>query len=362
MEKRNKKSKPNRKPILMYIPYSQSVALILAGTMGVILTGVMMLGSFYTKENIFNYWPKILLNLGLNIVLFYLLFCYSFFISKKEWTTGKKYLWGIIGIIFITVIYMRVAMGVREWLDFDNSVVKWESVHLAKEALTSITVILISILLATITNRQKAIIEKEELVIENLQIRYDTLKNKLDPHFLFNSLNTLSGIVEENKLAQEYIEQLGDTYRYIINDRKLVQLKDELKFTEAYVFLMQIRYSNNLYFDWNIDTKMYDRWIIPISVQLLVENAIKHNVVSKKYPLTIHIYTTQNGTIKVSNCTCPLTEKKVSTGIGLNNLNTRYQILINNSININHNNNIFSVEIPLLTDNETQKIIKQFDI
>ena len=353
---------------MVYVPYTQSTIIILSLTLGLLLTGMMLLGSIYSGVNIYsslhiiNYWPNIFINLSLNIILFYILFLYNFTISKKKWQERKQFIWSIIGTIFITITYMRVAMAIRDWTspEIIQSHVKY--INIIKEALISVTVLLISFLLYDMTKRQLILLENEQLQDENIRIRYDALKTKLDPHFLFNSLNTLNGMIEDNSQAQHYTEQLAEIYRYIIQKRKLVTLEEEINFTKSYLYLLQIRFCNDLRIEWKIDSTMLKRMVVPLSIQLLVENAIKHNIISKRYPLTIHISTTTKNTIIVDNEMRPQLDETTGTGLGLSNLNERYQLLINESIEIIKKNNIFSVEFPVLTEEQTVQIVKRFEI
>jgi LytS/YehU family sensor histidine kinase len=174
------------------------------------------------------------------------------------------------------------------------------------------------------------------------------LKNQVDPHFLFNSLNTLNSLIKvDADKAQEYVQQLSYVFRYTLQNAEVISLSEELKFTKAYCHLMKIRYGNNLDFEYNIDEKLYDYLIIPLSLQALVENAIKHNVVSNKQPLKVKIEGAGES-IKVSN---PIQLKKeVESGekIGLANLAERYKLMWKKEIITLNTDNVFEVIVPLM--------------
>jgi LytS/YehU family sensor histidine kinase len=138
---------------------------------------------------------------------------------------------------------------------------------------------------------RESVKNEESLEREKLALQYEALKNQVNPHFLFNSLNTLSGLIgKDADRAQLFVKQLSDIYRYILEqkDRELVPLETEIKFVDNYISLMKIRFGENLKITKNIPSKKPYR-IIPLSVQMLVENAIKHNIISKDMPLSISI-------------------------------------------------------------------------
>ena len=193
----------------------------------------------------------------------------------------------------------------------------------------------------------------EALARENVQSQLEALKSQLDPHFLFNSLNTLSFLIDDNKPAQKYLEHLADVYRYVLVSRQkdMVSLQEEMDFVNAYIYLNKIRFRENLMLESYISPKNLDKKIIPLSLQMLVENAIKHNIVSKEKPLTItisDIMLEDKGYLVVEN---NFQEKKTfekSTKVGLQNISNRYQLLTSKLILIEKNERFFRVELPLL--------------
>ena len=200
----------------------------------------------------------------------------------------------------------------------------------------------------------KANVRKTEaLARENIQTQLESLKSQLDPHFLFNSLNTLSFLIDDNKPAQKYLEHLADVYRYVLVSRQkdTVSLQEEMDFVNAYIYLNKIRFRENLMLENHISSKNLDKKIIPLSLQMLVENAIKHNIVSKEKPLTItisDIMLKDEQYLVVEN---NFQEKKTfekSTKVGLQNITNRYELLTSKRILIEKNENFFKVELPLL--------------
>lgn len=193
--------------------------------------------------------------------------------------------------------------------------------------------------------------KRKESELEREKFKYIQLKKQLNPHFLFNSLNILSamGYTQTPKEIATYTSKLADVYRYILsNDEKnIIPLKEELKFIYQYVDILNARFSDNLILNINIDDNNKDKKILLMTLQLLIENAVKHNTVSEKSPLIINIYSEQ-GYVVVSNNINKREIPYASTGIGLKNLNERYNIIANKNIIIINKDNIFTVKSPLI--------------
>ena len=224
-----------------------------------------------------------------------------------------------------------------------------DSINWTRDIVIALIAVLIPMILYSVIRRQQLMLGKKQLETENLMVRYEALEHQMDPHFLFNSLNTLSGLIgSDDDKAQTYLHQLASTYRYIMQNRRLVELSEELKFVDSYCELMMIRYGDNIHFERDIDSRYLHYQIIPISIQLLIENALKHNVVSSRHPLTINLSTTASGAFRVSNVICNKQEADSGFGLGLANLAKRYQLLCDSDISISDRDGIFAVDIPLL--------------
>ena len=199
---------------------------------------------------------------------------------------------------------------------------------------------------------QVALLEAERLKKENLQSQLETLKNQVNPHFLFNSLNTLSAIIPNDAdLAVEFVQKLSNVYRYILEIREMqtVSLRDELSALRAYIFLMQIRFGTNVNFHLDIpDERMSDR-VVPLSLQMLVENAVKHNIISTQRPLFIEVFIQKNRVI-VRNNLQRKNQDTDSTNLGLSNIRNRYQLLANQPVDVIVTTQSFVVSLPLLTE------------
>ena len=209
--------------------------------------------------------------------------------------------------------------------------------------------IITSYLLRSLYKEKVAAVENETLRAESMVSRFEALKNQLDPHFLFNSLNTLKSLItiDANK-AENYVQQLSTVLRFTLQRQEVVTLAEELKSTADYCRMLKIRYGDNLQFDHHIDHGRYDNYLVlPLAIQGLVENAIKHNVISTKQPLLVHISTDDDGHLIVSNRIQPKVTKEEGGGIGLANLVERYRLRWNEKVEIFNDGKNFSVILPL---------------
>ena len=217
-------------------------------------------------------------------------------------------------------------------------------------ALTLVVVMLYDKILELIYQKQNIQLENEVLKNENLQATYNSLVNQTNPHFFFNSLNSLAMLVREkhNDKALEYIDRLSDSFRYILQNGQIdmTTLDEELKFLEDYTYMLDIRYDGKIFFNTEVDPQ-YRTWQLPsLSLQPLIENAVKHNTITRSKPLHISIRTV-NDAVVVSNEISPKIDKPHGAGIGLNNLSARYNLLTGRKITIRNEGQMFEVTLPL---------------
>jgi LytS/YehU family sensor histidine kinase len=193
--------------------------------------------------------------------------------------------------------------------------------------------------------------QRKETDLEREKFKYNQLKNQLNPHFLFNSLNTLSAMVYTKTPDEsvDYIEKLSDFYRYVlVNEGKnLISLNEEIEIINKYGDILKTRFQDGFVLNITLNEEDLNKKILFMSLQLLVENAVKHNIASKEKPLTVNIYS-ENNVIVVSNNKVIRTDNVISTGIGLDNLNERYKIVDNKEIKIIDEKEKFSVKIPMI--------------
>jgi two-component system LytT family sensor kinase len=194
-------------------------------------------------------------------------------------------------------------------------------------------------------------IQGERMEKETIRAQFDALKNQVNPHFLFNSLSILSSLVDtDTRLAGEFINQLAKAYRYILEqqDNEQVSLHTELGFIESYAFLLALRFEDKLFIDIDVPQESRDRYkIAPLTLQLLVENTVKHNCLSEEEPLRVHIGMAGDY-LQVSNPVLPRSDRDVSTGIGLRNITNRYRLLTARPVRIDEADGVFMVKLPLL--------------
>ncbi len=195
-----------------------------------------------------------------------------------------------------------------------------------------------------------SLVELEKFKKENVQVQFEMLRSQINPHFLFNSFNTLSSLVYEDKeKASEFIREMSDVYRYTLENRQVetILLSKELLLIKSYIRLLEIRFEAKLSFDINIENHQKEKEIAPMTLQLLVENCVKHNVVSASKPLAVFIYS-ENDYVVVRNKKQAKRQKEYSSKIGLKNIKSRYKILTKKAVIIDDNDLEYIVKIPLI--------------
>ena len=192
---------------------------------------------------------------------------------------------------------------------------------------------------------------KQEIVAKTETAKFESLKNQLDPHFLFNSLNVLTSLIGENpNQAEKFTTKLSKVYRYVLEQRNkdLVSVYEELNFAKTYMQLLSMRFEDAIEFNIPDNISNSELKIVPLSLQLLLENAVKHNVVSSSKPLTVKIYE-ENNYLIIENNINPKEAIGKSTKVGLQNIADRYGLITEQNVLIENNNKIFKVSLPLLT-------------
>ncbi len=231
--------------------------------------------------------------------------------------------------LWIHLFYIILALGVSAFLHARGFMIRW------KESLSQ-------------EKTQHQIVAKTE------SAKFETLKSQIDPHFLFNSLNVLTSLIGENPhQAEKFTTKLSKIYRYVLEQRnkELTPLTEELKFAKTYMELLQMRFEDAVIF--HIPTKVSNSElkIVPLSLQLLLENAVKHNVVSSSKPLKITMYE-KEGFLWIENNVNPKETLAKSTKVGLQNITDRYGLITNKNVEIQKNNKTFTVRLPLLKNIE----------
>lgn len=271
----------------------------------------------------------------------------------------KRLVWGIVVMLAYTLFIATALYIIFNLILSDNSFREIVSRISANELILSVLItLIISMFLhgrSFYLNWKDALLREEKLKNESLKSQYESLKNQVNPHFLFNSLNALSGLVyDDQEKAVAFIRKMSDVYRYVLEkkDQELVTLEEELQFLKSYIFLQKIRFAENFTIE---ITPGGVGFVPPLALQLLVENAIKHNVVSKAKPLHVTVSIEQDQIVISNNIQEKLS--KDSTGIGLSNLKARYDFLSSRKVEIRNDGKNFTVVLPLLQlENEIHPI------
>lgn len=198
---------------------------------------------------------------------------------------------------------------------------------------------------------QEKRVKEQKIIAGTASAKFDALKNQLDPHFLFNSLNVLASLIDENPdQAQRFTTSLSKVYRYVLEqkDKELVSLEEEFNFAKTYMKLLKMRFENSIFFEIPENVSNEEAKVVPLSLQLLLENTIKHNMVSENRPLKIRIYE-EEGYLIIENNFQKKEVLSTRKGVGLQNIVNRYDVVTRRKVLIEQNEEIFSVKLPVLT-------------
>ena len=289
-------------------------------------------------------------SLLVNMLFFYLL------LSIQSWAINRYNIrqyqfWLILlgllgGMVWLSPYLSRLQRWwFRDYLNYHT----YATLQYVKDLVILVVTFLFAMIIYLMKQNHVAVVGMQELDLERLQNRYTALKNQTDPHFLFNSLNTLMGLIgRDDEKAAEYVEELAAVFRHTMRDKVVVRLSEELELVKSYLYLMCLRYYDGLKVEWGIEQEYLDYYVIPSGVQILVENAIKHNIASSKLPLNISIRT-EEGRLVVEN-PLQLRERAASSssGVGLDNLMEQYRLVFGKDIEIVSRGGTFRVSLPLI--------------
>ncbi len=297
-----------------------------------------------------------------------IVFMYLDKVFKADRFTPKRIVLGFLASFLISIVVIFLLRI------FEDVVVEGVSVStfLSKENLSYYLVAIILTFVVTLAFHAfyfykayaESKVKEQKIIAGTASAQFESLKNQIDPHFLFNSLNVLSSLIEENpENAQRFTTSLSKIYRYVLEqkDKELVSVSEELAFAKTYMNLLKMRFENSITYDVPVDFDTEAK-VVPLSLQLLLENTIKHNIVSEQKPLHIKIYIENNYLIVENN----LQKKEVlqdRRGVGLQNIVNRYALISERKMLIEQNENYFKVKIPILTKQisfmETQNIYNE---
>ncbi|MGB5418355.1 histidine kinase [Algibacter sp.] len=281
------------------------------------------------------------------------------YLEKLDWGPGKikikRIVIGITGSVVITMIAIFFLRMFTFLVVYEQSMETFLENQQFKNyqfgLWITLTIVIIFHFAYFYNKYQKNKIKEQKVIAGTASAKFDALKNQLDPHFLFNSLNVLTSLIEENpENAQKFTTSLSKVYRYVLEqkNKELVTVDEELQFAKTYMSLLKMRFEDSIVFTMPEKASNPESKVVPLSLQLLLENAVKHNMVTSNKPLHIRIYEDQ-GNLIVENNLQPKQILKKSSGVGLNNIMQRYGLLTNKKVNINKEANRFAVGIPMLT-------------
>lgn len=271
-------------------------------------------------------------------------------ISKfLSWTQypGKRFLLGIISTFGYTLGAVYILTSTFKWLTNYNL----EFVRDVLYSTVPITFVISAFMHGRefLENWRKAALDAETLKKESALARYESLKSQVNPHFLFNSLNALTNLVyEDQDKAAKFIKQLSEVYRYVLDSREkeTVSIHEEVRFVKSYLFLQQIRFGDNLKVKLNLDNATGN--VAPLALQLLLENAIKHNIISQEHPLHVEMKIESGFVLVENNLQRKSAMVEPSSGMGLNNIRSRYAFLSNKEVIVKEDTDKFSVGLPII--------------
>ncbi len=280
-----------------------------------------------------------------------------YLVSKYKLTLYKwKNLWkAILGGVVITVVtlfLLRFSVSVIfKGVSISDFFASQRLEYYLISFIISIVVLVIFYSFFYYKFSQEKKVKEQKIIAGAASAQFDALKNQLDPHFLFNSLNVLTSLIEENpEAATRFTTSLSKVYRYVLEqkNKQLVTIEEELKFAQLYMSLLKMRFEESIVFTFPSTLSNPEAKVVPLSLQLLLENAVKHNQVtpSKKLHITI---TEDNGNLLITNNYQPKQVVRESSGVGLKNIRQRYGLLTNRPVSIKQDNKQFSISIPLLT-------------
>jgi sensor histidine kinase YesM len=309
----------------------------------------------FDEQQLINFGIYCLYSIPISLVNSYFFYYMNRGVIWTKKTQSYRMLIGVVGSIVLTIITVFFVRMIKVIAIDGNSY----SAFIEGEN----TSVYFSILIVTLffsvffhalyfyKELQKKKVTEQKIIAGTASAQFDALKNQLDPHFLFNSLNVLSSLIDENpRQAQKFTSGLSKVYRYVLEqkNKELVTVDEELKFAKTYMSLLKMRFEDSIIFEAPETASNPESKVVPLSLQLLLENAVKHNMVTPSKPLHIKIYEDRGNLIVENN----LQEKQIvkkSSGVGLNNIHQRYDLLTHREVYINKTASDFQVAIPMLT-------------
>lgn len=316
----------------------------------------------FTEEKSFeNFGLTILISLLYTVVLGGGNGFLNTFLNKRfPWSedTSKRAVISIISVIVVNIILVyfcnyinfviiQKASTTEEYFSGKYNLTNWFTINIA--LLISAFLHAKNFMQELKKTSRKEVVE-QKLIAKSANAQFESLKNQLDPHFLFNSLNVLSSLIDENpNQAQKFTASMSKIYRYVLEqkDKELVTVEDEIEFARTYCDLLKTRFEDSVDFTFDVKKEDYRKYVVPLSLQLLLENCIKHNFATSSKPLSIRIFA-ENDILCIENNLQVREQIKESSGIGLANIVQRYSLLTKRNVFIEKSEDYFKVKLPML--------------
>ena len=310
-----------------------------------------------------NVWIKLFVYNQVYSLVFYManFFFFMFMLKRFKETFFKfknlvRVISGVIGVTLICVILLRFIQEVYiEGESFTEFLSEEKAEYYYVILIISLLISIVFLIIYYFRYTQERKVKEQKIIAGTASAKFDALKNQLDPHFLFNSLNVLTSLIEENpEAATKFTTALSKVYRYVLEQKNkdLVSVEEELKFANLYMSLIKMRFEDSIVFTLPEKLSEPEAKVVPLSLQLVLENAVKHNIVTPAKKLHISIQE-EDGNLIVKNNSQPKQVIKASTGVGLKNIKQRYFLLTDRPVLINKTEKEFCISIPILTKNIT---------
>lgn len=307
----------------------------------------------YEQVKIFGYY--LLYTLSLTLVNFYFFEYLNHRINWEKYNQKYRLVIGVFGSVSITLLTLFIVRifhkVILEGISYSEFISSQNLEFYFKS--TIITLVISSFFHAFYFYKivQDKKVKEQKIIAGTASAQFESLKNQIDPHFLFNSLNVLTSLIEESpENAQKFTTSLSKIYRYVLEqkDKELVSVEEELSFAKTYMNLLKMRFENSVFYEVPEKSNNAEGKVVPLALQLLLENTVKHNIVSENKPLNIRIYE-EDGNLVVENNYQKKEVMQGRKGLGLQNIVDRYSLITSRKVLIEQNTRLFRVKIPILT-------------
>lgn len=301
-------------------------------------------GEFFTS------YPEYFLNLFFCFLIGFLLYIAHSGLLERRVKSVWRYL-AVFGL-YVTIVFAVVHAHIYLLDVPEHFINPTRGMFAGQYTLTSLTCVLLSNVFWLNQRQRTHLIEIERLAAENIRSQYNALRSQIDPHFLFNTLNTLNALIaSDSQKAQDYLTEMTALLRHSFSRRETITLREELEVARSYAYLMNIRYGEALTFRFEVEERFLELPVVPFCLQIVLENAVKHNTITAAIPLIVSVRT-EEGRLVVSNPVALKKHDSTGEGIGLRNLSERFRLMTGKEIEIRNEENVFTVSMPLGDTNE----------